>query len=169
LQNMAGASCWDISVSCSASGILPKSGLRFQFLQHSHCHQKRRDEVTDFSDCRPHLKSCKVSFASFQAIVAYMRGADAISPRFHSSGRCGHGHSCPTGLCVRAHEEVQFQLVSRRNTLTMTSRLSVVNVSLTEADNSYARRELLSDRSFDVNFHTYLEPNKRQRRYPVTG
>jgi len=31
----------------------------------------------------------------------------------------------------------------------MTSRLSVVNVSLTEADNSYARREL-SDRSFDV-------------------
>jgi len=28
--------------------------------------------------------------------------------------------------------------------------MSVVNVSLTEADNSYARRELLSDRSFDV-------------------
>lgn len=51
---------------------------------------------------------------------------------------------------MRAHEEVQFRLVSRRNTMTMTSRLSVVNVSLTEADNSYARRELLSDRSFDV-------------------
>ena len=79
-----------------------------------------------------------------------MRGVDALSPRFLSSGRCGHGHSCPTGLCVRAHEEVHFQLVSRRNTLTMTSRLSVVNVSLTEADNSYARRELLFDRSFDV-------------------
>lgn len=79
-----------------------------------------------------------------------MRGADAISPRFLGSGRCGHGHSCPTGLCVRAHEEVQFRLVSRQNTFTMTSRLSVVNVSLTEADNSYARRELLSDRSFDI-------------------
>lgn len=63
-----------------------------------------------------------------------MRRADAVSLRFFSVGRCGLGYSCPTGLCVRAHEEVQFQLVSRRNTLTMTSRLSVVNVSLTEVD-----------------------------------
>lgn len=126
--------------------ILPKSGHRFQFCS-IHCHHGRRDALTDLF----WLLSTPQRFrnVSLQAIVAYRRRADALSPRFLSSGRCGYGHSCPTGLCVRAHEEVQFQLVSRRNTLTMTSRLSVVYVSSTEADNSYARREL-SDRSFDT-------------------
>lgn len=51
---------------------------------------------------------------------------------------------------MRAHEEVQFKLESRRNTLTMTSLVAIVKVDLTEVDIRLLARRELSDRSFYV-------------------
>jgi hypothetical protein len=120
-------------------------------LHHSHCHRKRRDELTDLFILKPtpHLLQY-FRHVLFQAIVAQTRGTDAVSPIFSDSGRWGHRYCCPTGLCVRAHEEVQFKLKSRRNTLTMTSLVAIVKVDLTGVDIRLLARRELSDRSFYV-------------------